>query len=201
MKDILKSKFTATGTIPDKIEPEKVEKFDPRPLHVRLAEARQIEEEGMNQLFRLANRVRKLNQDEIQFYNELESKTSSKEEAIRKSDQEELEKFRILSQQKEKTETIPVFNKTAIRNVQREILNSAVIVKKPKQQNTINNINQDMQNTINDHKKDIDQSLDGKQPIKKQKMASSKEIAAEVKAVKVPLKLVEYASDSNSDEN
>ncbi|KAI8901978.1 hypothetical protein BC833DRAFT_575239 [Globomyces pollinis-pini] len=67
-KDI-KNKFVTEASISKDQTPEEEPKkndaipFDPRPLHVRLAETRQIKDDEMNEIYRLANRIRKLDED------------------------------------------------------------------------------------------------------------------------------------------
>ncbi|KAJ3252032.1 hypothetical protein HK103_001869 [Boothiomyces macroporosus] len=135
-KDI-KSKFISEANISeaDKLpapEPSK-EKWDPRPLHVRIAEAKKKEEDEMNEIFRLANRIRKLDEDEISFYEQIKDAAMRKQTEIKNQENKELEKFRADA---ESLKTKPVVksnqNLKRHRDQQKDILSGAVKIKKRK---------------------------------------------------------------------
>lgn len=95
------SKFISEAAIPesDKIDEVVVaERIDTRPLHVRLAEQRHKEEDDMDELFKLKNRVRKLDEDEVEFYAKLHSEDQQRQRIIRKKETEELDRFRADSE-------------------------------------------------------------------------------------------------------
>jgi transcription initiation factor IIF auxiliary subunit len=101
-KDI-KSKFVSEDAIRGTTFEEEVavEKVDNRPLYQRLAEKRQKQDDGnfcidqeINEIYRLANRIRKLDEDEILFYEQIDSEQKEKEDLVKQIEREGLEKFR-----------------------------------------------------------------------------------------------------------
>ncbi|KAJ3269377.1 hypothetical protein HDV01_001452 [Terramyces sp. JEL0728] len=127
-KDI-KSKFISEANISeaDKLpepEPSK-EKWDPRPLHVRIAEAKKKEED--------ANRIRKLDEDEISFYKQIKDAAARKQTEIRDQENKELEKFRADAESL-KIKSAPKNTQTLKRHrdAQKEFLSGAVKIRKRK---------------------------------------------------------------------
>lgn len=133
-KDI-KSKFVSEEGIEEKrFEAEIVvqEVEDKRPLHMRLAERRIKYEDDMNEIYRLANRIRKLDEDEILFYNQIKQEDEDKERMIKAKEREELEKFKSSAESiaKKVVYNQPVAsNINPKKNLQKDILTSAVLLK------------------------------------------------------------------------
>ena len=76
-------------------------------------------------MYRFANRVRKLDAEEVQFYEKVESDTKAKENVIQKMERQELEKFRNAAEATKVTEVI-VVKEIKRKDVQGELLKSAV---------------------------------------------------------------------------
>jgi hypothetical protein len=132
-KDI-KSKFVTEEGIEEKrFEAEIVvqEVEDKRPLHMRLMERRIKHEDDMNEIYRLANRIRKLDEDEIIFYDQIKQEDEDKERMIKAKEREELEKFKSSAESiaKKVVYTQPVLNINPKKNSQKDMLMNAVLLK------------------------------------------------------------------------
>jgi hypothetical protein len=135
-KDI-KNKFISEELITDEdrtTEPVVNQNMDRRPLWQILQEQRKQREDEMDEMYRLANRVRKLDEEEVDFLKQLHFDTKENQRLLKLKEQVELVKFRADVEAKMKEqEIIPVSNPLIAkrsRDKQREILSSGVIVKK-----------------------------------------------------------------------
>ncbi|KAL2915420.1 hypothetical protein HK105_205036 [Polyrhizophydium stewartii] len=90
------NKFISEAVLSEVPESAKVpeEAYDPRPLYEKLAERKRIQEEEFAEKMRLANQVKRLDPDEVEFLATAQSEAEAKERAIRQADQEALDAFR-----------------------------------------------------------------------------------------------------------
>ena len=104
---------------------------DTRPLYQRIADVRRAKDEAYDEMYRFANRVRKLDDEEIQFYERVEQDNREKQLMISRMEKQELEKFRNAAEAlKEETidrkELIGAVDKPKRKDAQSEILNGAI---------------------------------------------------------------------------
>lgn len=72
----------------------KDESYDPRPLYERLREAKALQDEKMEEMFKLRNQFRGLDESESQFLAEIERARKWREQEKRREDANELQEFR-----------------------------------------------------------------------------------------------------------
>lgn len=70
------------------------EAYDPRPLYERLQEARAKQDEKIEEMFKLRNQFRGLDESESQFLADIERARRQREEKKRREDATQLEAFR-----------------------------------------------------------------------------------------------------------
>jgi hypothetical protein len=86
-------------------------------------------------MYRLANRIRKLDEDEVDFLKQLHEENLEKQKALKIKEQEELEKFRADVESRVEDEMVPIAKpklstKKRTRDIQKEILTNGIVLKK-----------------------------------------------------------------------
>lgn len=84
--------------------------FDPRPLHIILAERKAMLDATFDEYFRMGNRVPRMEQEDAEWYNGLDDIRIAKNKRIRDEDQLELHKFRAASQEEHLQAEMPTTN-------------------------------------------------------------------------------------------
>lgn len=129
-KDI-KNKFVSADSITESEKALTVEKqYDPRPLYQRLKEQQAQKDAEMDEAYRLANRIRKLDEDEVVFLEKLSREAIELNKTIKDQEKTELNKFKADAELIWKT---PVTVNQPIRKFQdpqKKLLESCVVLKK-----------------------------------------------------------------------
>jgi FAM192A/Fyv6, N-terminal domain len=174
LKKTVESKFITEAEAQklEDVPPEPVEIVDTRPLYIRIAETQKVRDDYFDNLFKLSNRVHKIDEDEMVYYNKLEKDRIDKEKSIKQNEREELEKF-----------------KTAAQNLLQEYQPPVSVLDEPLQETK----------KRKDPQKDILASIVVKK--KRRDVDKEREIAKSSLPVKVTPKnpLVSYASSSESE--
>lgn len=76
------------------------EVYDPRPLYERLREARALQDERIEEMFKLRNQFRGLDESESQFLADIEHARKNREQEKRQQDAQELDEFRRATESK-----------------------------------------------------------------------------------------------------
>ena len=76
------------------------EAYDPRPLYERLREARALQDERIEEMFKLRNQFRGLDESESQFLADIEQARKHREQEKRQQDAKELDEFRRATESK-----------------------------------------------------------------------------------------------------
>ncbi len=149
LKKTIKSKFVSEDAIKKdpqayqqaEVQEEPKEVIDRRPLAIRLQEMRKKREEENEEMFRLANRVYKITDEEKAFYEKLEKKEQEKLEAIKRREREELERFKadelMLKEalaKKEQVQPVQEPIKKRARDIQKEIVSTGIVLKKKRKE-------------------------------------------------------------------
>ena len=146
LKKTVESKFIteAEAQKQEDVPVEPVEVVDTRPLYIRIAETQKVRDDYFDNLFKLSNRVHKINEDEMVYYNKLENDRLEKEKFIKKMELQELEKFKAdaekvvqeFQQVSAASEEVlkPQLETKKRKDAQKDILASIVVKKKRQDQ-------------------------------------------------------------------
>ncbi|SHO77256.1 Uncharacterized protein MSYG_1597 [Malassezia sympodialis ATCC 42132] len=93
------------------------EAYDPRPLYERLQEAKAIQDEKLEEMFKLRNQFRGLDESESQFLADIHRARQKREETKRSEEAKELERFRRATETKGTVTTAPAADKTTIPTI------------------------------------------------------------------------------------